>query len=278
MMREKMNFFEKIVFALSVEMPTQQAPFTWFHFLMLGLVIGGTVLACILLRNCSEKVFRRTLLTVWIVLILFEVYKQIVAPFSESGGEAIWDYNYNDIPYQFCSSIHYVLLPIVFLKDGKLRDAFMAFTITFVFLAGAVVMVYPDQLKADRAIGICIQTLVHHGAQVFGGALIAVRRRGKFNVKFFASGAIVFVGFLAVALGLDLILSPEVVTDGVINFFYISPYHNCPLPILGDIRNAVPWGVFFMIYLVGFVAAASLIALIFRLATRRMKPVPEDRD
>ena len=259
-----MNFFEKIVLALSAEMPKQQGPFMPFHFIMLAVIIALTVFTCLKFKNCSDKTFRLILLIVWIVLFLFEIYKQIVSPFSvDANGNAVWDYNFNDIPFQFCSSIHYVLLPIVFLKEGKVRDAFISFTMTFVFLAGAMVSIFPAQLADDQAIGICIQTMIHHGLQVLVGAFIAVRMRNKYSIKFFLSGTIVFGVFLVVALILNASLSPSVTKGEVINFFYISPYYGCSLPILSVIREMVPWPVFLIIYCIGFIVISFIIYWVY---------------
>lgn len=267
-----MSFFEKIVHALSVEMPRQQAPFMPFHFIMLALIIATTVIVCVKLKDCSEKTFKRTLLIFWIILLGFEIYKQIVSPFSVVDGKAVWQYNLNDIPYQFCSSIHYVLPPIIFLKDGKVKDAFLSFTMTFVFLAGLAVCIFPDQLKSDAAIGICVQTMVHHGLQVVIGVFVALRMYKKYSFKFFLSGAVVFLAFLVVAIILNLILSPANIGEGnVINFFYISPYYGCSLPILSMLREMLPWGLFFVIYFVGFVGAAALIMYIYYLLTKKKR-------
>ncbi|MBR6737721.1 MAG: YwaF family protein [Clostridia bacterium] len=258
-----MNTFEKIVLALSAEMPRVQAPFMPFHFIMFALIILATVLVCLKFKNCSDKTFRKILFIIWIILFVFEIYKQIVSPFSVVDGKAVWKYNFNDIPFQFCSSIHYVLLPIVFLKDGKVRNAFISFTMTFVFLAGAMVSIFPDQLRSDMAIGICIQTMVHHGLQVVAGAFIAVKMREKYSIKFFLSGVIVFFGFLALALTFNLIFNPSVTNGNVINFFYISPYYGCSLPILSEIRQMVPWGVFIVIYSLGFVLISFAIFMAY---------------
>ena len=63
-----MNSFEKFVLFLSTEMPEQQAPFMPFHFIMLAIIIGATVILCIKLKNCSDKAFRTTLFIFWIIL------------------------------------------------------------------------------------------------------------------------------------------------------------------------------------------------------------------
>lgn len=268
-----MNSFDRFVELLSIEMPNTQSPYGWFHIMMLVLTVTVTVSLCIKQRNCSDLQFRKILLILWVMLMLFEGYKQLVSPFSSVGGQAVWEYNLNDIPYQFCSSILYCLPPIIFLREGCVRDAFMAFSVTFVFLAGFMVMIYPDQLKDDRAIGICVQTMVHHGTQVLVGAFIAVRQRARINIEFFIKGLAVFGGFISVALILNAILSPSAIGGETINFFYISPYHSCPLPILSEVRESLPWGAFLFIYIVGFILLAALIAFVFYLITKRIKPV-----
>ena len=266
-----MNSFERFVELLSIEMPDVQAPYGLFHIIMLALTVAATALLCIKQYNCSDMRFRKILLILWITLLLFEGYKQLVSPFSSIDGRAVWEYDLNDIPYQFCSSILFCLPPIIFLKDGRVRNAFMSFSVAFIFLAGLMVMIYPDQLKDDRAIGICVQTMVHHGAQVLAGAFIAVRQRARLGKRFFVSGLAVFGGFILVALVLNASLSPAVIGGRTINFFYISPYHNCPLPILSEIRKALPWAVFLIIYIVGFVLLAALISFVFYLVTKSIK-------
>jgi hypothetical protein len=272
-----MNAFEKFVEILSMEMPTKQAAFGWFHLLTLAITILVTVIICAKYKNCDDRTFRKVLFVIWLTLIGFEIYKQLVSPYSFTAGMATWKYNLNDIPYQFCSSIHYVLPVIIFFKAGKVRDAFIGFAVTFMFLAGFVVMLYPDQLKDDRAIGICIQTMWHHGAQVVAGAFIAIRERKKLSHKLLLSGALVYGGFLALALILNVALNPSVIGGETINFFYISPYHGCSLPVLKDIRLALSflgffgWLIFFIIYLVAFCGASYLIGYLFMLATKKIR-------
>ena len=272
-----MNSYEKFINFLSTEMPRQQAPFMPFHLIMVAIVLAVTVFLCVKFKDCSDKTFRKIIFIIWVVLFVFEIYKQMVAPFSVYEGNAVWNYNYNDIPYQFCSTVHYVLLPIVFLKDGKVRNAFMMFVVTYVFVAGFGATVYSDQLKSDNAIGICVQTMVHHGLQVITGAFIAVRMRDKLKLKDFLGGMIIFLGFLVIAIILNVILRPGVVNDGVINFFYISPYHQCPLPIVKDFKNMLPWGVFIVGYFAVFTLGGLIVYLIGvcikKAFTRKIKKV-----
>ena len=257
-----MNTYEKFINFLSTEMPRQQAPYMPFHIIMLVLVFATTIFLCVKFKNCSDRTFRKIIFIIWVILFVFEIYKQMVAPFSVVDGKAVWYYNYNDIPYQFCSTIHYVLLPIAFMKDGKLRNGLMMFVMTYIFVAGFGATVYADQLKSDMAIGICVQTMVHHGLQVVAGAFIAVRMRDKLCLKDFLYGMAVFAFFLVIAIILDVVLKPGVVNNGAINFFYISPYHKCPLPILTDLKELMPWSVFVLGYFVFFTLGGLIVYLI----------------
>ena len=66
-----------------------------------------------------------------------------------------------------------------------------------------------------------------------------------------------------IALILNAIFSPTVTHEECINFFYISPYYGCSLPILSTIREMVPWPVFLIIYFLGFIIISFIIYLIY---------------
>ena len=51
---------------------------SWFHFLMLIPIIGSTIFISCYFKNTSEKNYKRILLIFWIVLIILEIFKQII--------------------------------------------------------------------------------------------------------------------------------------------------------------------------------------------------------
>ena len=229
----------------------------WFHLLFLGLVIGFTILICLLYKNCREKTFRRIVLIGWILIFLFELYKQIVFSYNESNDLAVWDYQWYAFPYQMCSSTLYLLPIVIFVKDCKLRDAVMSYLSIFVLFAGICVMIYPNDVFVNM-IGINLQTMIHHGLQVVFGVFFIVYNRKKWNFKYFLSGVIVLGVMIASALLLNLIV-PTFVKDETFNMFYISPYFDCTLPILSGIYNKVPYLIFLLIYALGFALAGLLV-------------------
>lgn len=239
-----------------METPTN---YSWFHIAALVLVISVTILLCLFKRNISDKRFRLTVFLFWIVLILFETYKQIIFSFNYNEGKPTWDYQWYAFPFQLCSSPIYVL-PFVFLsKEGSvIRRAAVAYSATYVLFAGIAVMLYPNDVFV-RTIGINIQTMVWHGSQVILGVYFLVRYRRQLTLKFFASGIVTFLIMVGAAMALNMIV-PNF-TDETFNMFYISPLFPSTLPVLSSIYPMVPWIVFLLLYLIGYTFVAFLVYL-----------------
>ena len=104
----------EILHYLDAQMETP-APYGVFHLCAFALVILVTVLLCVFGRNAKDRAFRRICLTAWVILILFETYKQINFSFNYNGGEPCWDYQWYAFPFQLCSAPIYIL-PFVFLS------------------------------------------------------------------------------------------------------------------------------------------------------------------
>jgi len=252
-----MNWFEKIVAVLKTDM-TKPTLYGWFHILVLGLIIAAIVLVCFKCKNISDKGFRKILLTVSIVMIGCELYKQLV--YSYSVAADTWHYNWYYFPWQFCSVPMFAMLLVAVIKDGKFRDFLISFLATFSLFAGLVVMIYPGDVFSSL-IGINIQTSIHHGAQIVIGVLMYVSGRVKMQHKTVLKGAAVFAVCVAVALIYNIafhFIDPSVGA----NMFFIGPYVPCPTPVLSLFWGVVPYPVFLLIYLAGFTLAAYIILLV----------------
>ena len=241
-----------------MEVPTQ---FGWFHIMFLVITVAYSAFLVWRYRDASDKKMRLIAFVMWIVLVLLEAYKQFVYSFSYADGLLQFDYQWYAFPFQFCSAILYALPFVVFLKDGKIRDAFMGFLASFSLFAGLAVMLYPGDVFIHMT-GINIQTMVHHGWQVAFGIFMVAYNRKKFSWKFFARGILVFVGFLAVAMILNELVHSYFASNAIeedFNMFYISPYYDCTLPILQDIYKMVPYAAFLAIYIFGFALVAAIV-------------------
>jgi hypothetical protein len=252
-----MNLFYRILNLLEATMETP-TNFGWFHLMFIAIAILSTVFLCVKFRNCSDKVFRQIALIGWILIVSLEVYKQIIYSYNFDNGVVTWDYQWYAFPYQFCSTPLYALPFIIFLKDGKIRDAFIMYMSTFSLFAGLAVFAYPNDVFIS-IIGINIQTMIHHGLQIVFGIYFAVYSRKKYTLYSFLKSVYVFVGFSLLAILLDISVYKIFITKGIdetFNMFFISPYFPCTLPVLSIIYEKINYIIFLFMYIIGFVFAA----------------------
>ncbi|MBR0157055.1 MAG: YwaF family protein [Clostridia bacterium] len=236
-----------------------------FHLCAIALVILTAVLLSVFVKNAKDKTFRRICFVFWVILILFETYKQIIFSFNYNNAQPYWDYQWYAFPFQMCSAPIYIL-PFIFLSkpESAIRKATVSFMAFYILFAGIAVMVYPGDVFI-RTIGIDIQTMVWHGSQVILGVYFIVYYRRSINLRFFLRAVPVFLIMVGAATALNLII-PNF-TDETFNMFYISPKFPSTLPVLssfykGPGNPGMPWPLFLLLYLVGYTLAAFIIFLI----------------
>lgn len=250
----------KILEFLGAQMETPQ-PYGWFHLLFVGLTVALTIFLCIAFRNCGDKTFRRIILIFWIVIVLFEIYKQINFTFTVSDGKIVADYQWYIFPFQFCSTPFYTLPFIVFLKDGKLRDAFIGFASIFALVAGIAVMALPTTVFVPT-IGIDIQTMVHHGSQIAVGVFCCVHERKKYRgIRIPLSALGVFAVMAAIASIMNETFIYFIPEGETFNMFFISSHFGCDLPVLQNIQASAPYPVFLLAYFAAFGIGAAVVYL-----------------
>lgn len=257
-----MNLFEKFLYLLSGTMETPVS-YGWFHLTFVGVAAALTVLLCVFFRKAKEKTVKIILLTGWGIIVLLEIYKQLI--FSIGFDPVKWDYQWYAFPFQLCSSPLYLLPAAALIKNVKLRDAVRMFLATFSLFGGLAVFVYPNDVFISL-IGINIQTMVHHGSQVVLGIYLGVilLRDGKMTLRTLAGACAVFTAMVATALSLNLIA--PLFTNETFNMYYIGPRFPCSLVILSDIYPKIPYPLFLLLYIFGFALLAALLFGIFRLA------------
>ena len=243
---------------------TTPTNYGWFHLMFIGIIILTTFLLCYFFKDASIKTFNKISLISWIIIVILELYKQFVFSYTIGENTITWDYQWYAFPFQFCSSPIYVLPFIIFIKNNKIKDIFIAFMASFSLFAGLAVFAYPNDVFIDT-IGINIQTMIHHGLQIVLGIFFAVYYRNSLNIKWWIKSVFVFAGLVIVALGLNLIVHNILQANNIdetFNMFYISPYFDCTLPVLSIFYDLLPYIVFLIIYIVGFAIAAFIIFII----------------
>ena len=239
-------------------MPTPTM-FGLVHLLTIGLIVLTSIILCLKFGNVSYKTFKTILLVFWIGMIILEIYKQIVFSFYVEGAHTTFNYQWEVLPYQFSSVIMYILPIALFTKGGKLHISALAFVSTFSLLIGILTISYPVGVFSTT-IGINIQSMYLHGTQVVLGIYILVYNRDKLNIRYFVSACIVFTIAVLVALGINIIV-PNF-TSETCNIFFISPYYDCPIPVLCNIYTYLKTMGLYPLFVVIYISISSLGALL----------------
>ncbi|MBP3431889.1 MAG: YwaF family protein [Clostridia bacterium] len=269
-----MNGFEQFMLWLDSRMTTPTS-YGWYHLLCWGIMIVACALIYIFRKKISPKAVNITIIVSGVVLLIFELLKQLSFSFHVDGaGNAVWNFNFSNFPFQFCSTPMYLLLIVGFFKKGQIRESILSYLGTFAFFAGLIVMIIPNDVFISQ-IFINIHTMIWHGGMVIIGFLLLATRTVRLNFKSVYKATIVFVIMLIIALLMNII-AHHVNPESDVNMFYIGPYIACHLPLLSLIYPAVPWIIFFIMYTAGFFAVACIImgiAIGFDKLERRKEPV-----
>lgn len=244
---------------------------SWFHFLMLIPIIGLAIVIPIFFKNAEEKVYKRILLIFWIVLIVLEVFKQILKAFHY-GNPSYWEYSIRDFPFSICSMVHY-FIPIILLvnreKHSKIVDAANGYMCFILLFSGIAVCVYTDMVMTNM-IFINVQSLIHHGSQIILGVYVYVWNRKTIRIQTVYRSLIAFAITAAIAIGINLSFYPN-----FINMFFINPMFITNLPI----GNVVQEKAGYAVYLIGFLALiAALVFLTYFIETSIYKAITKKRD
>ena len=255
-----MNIFEKLIYLLQATMTTPPSFGLW-HFCSVLLLILLSAVTVWRFRNADDRTVRRIVLIAWLIMLCFEVYKQIVFAMDTDGVTATWSYTWYAFPFQFCSLPLYLFPFIVFLKDGKVRDGVIFFSTTYLLFAGLAVMICPNDVYISY-IGINIQTMVHHGLQVLIGIYLFTVYHRRLTMRRFPYGFAVFILAVGAAMILNLSVHAALTACGIdatFNMFFISPYYENTLPVLSSLYPHTPYPLFLVVYILGFSLLAAMM-------------------
>ena len=231
-----MSALDKFIYFLEGTM-TRPGNYGWFHLMFIGIITAATIFICIKFKDCDAKTLNRILLIVWVTLIVGETLKQILFSFDSDGLTSSWNYQWYAFPYQLCGTPLVVLPFIIFSKEGKLRDACIAYMATFSLFGGLAVYLYPNDVFVSE-IAINLQTMIHHGLQVLIGIFLAVYSRRKLTFKYYLSSICVFLVLSGIAIAMNEAVYHIFQAKGIgdtFNMFYISYHFDCTLPVLSAI-------------------------------------------
>ena len=248
-----------LVRATRVIVPRPQI-FGAFHLSMLGLCLALMVAVAVFCPKFPRARLDDVLFYAGVFLFVMEWYKQLYYPVVLTGGR----YNFGILPLQLCSYALYLYLLIPFLKDGRFKEALLDFVGLYLTMGGCIVMGYPT-LYEDLALSL--HTMLWHTVMIGVGMLTLLVRSGRRSyLRQMLSAGGVFVCTVAVAMGLNFVLTPY--TDGSyqpLNLFYISPYIQSHYIVIGDVQRLFGWAWSVVAYVGMFIGlGANVVWLVGR--------------
>lgn len=274
-----MDFLINLYTTLDTQLESAPESYGLFHVACILAVALLTFLVCKLFKDSSDRAVNVLTASVWVVILVLEIYKQLIHGFYIEDGVFHWDYAWYIFPFQFCSSPLYIFPIIAFSSNEKLRQRCIAYMMTFSLFAGLAVFCYPNDVFVVTT-GINYQTMIHHGSQILMGVLYGARYRAKLSAKFFLGGVRIFVVMVFIAMLLNVgshYLFRLTGIDETFNMFYISPYFECTLPLLNTVWSMVPYAAFVCVYFFGFILCALIVYSLFRCFTRGARPATMSR-
>ena len=227
---------------------------SWFHFIALIPIIALAILIPLLFKNTKEKTYKRILFIFWVVLIVLEIFKELVKSFHY-GDPSYWEYSVRDFPFSICSMFYYFIPIILFVnkeKHPKIVDAATGYLCLICLVTGIVVCVY-TKMATSTLIYINIQTFIHHGSLVILGVFIYVWNRKNITIKTAYRSLIAFAITAVIAIIINLAFYPH-----FINMFFINPTRITNLPV-GDI---VQEKAGYPVYLIAFLSVIALMTFL----------------
>jgi hypothetical protein len=253
---ENMTFFQNILRFFDTRMEKPHL-FGWFHITCLVLLFGATWFLCRRRPKAEERFLRRLLLGSSILVMLFEIYKQINFSFGYES-EITFSYQWYSFPFQFCSTPMYLCFLAAIIKNKRVHDALCAYLATFSLFAGLLVVFFPVTVYVD-IVGVNIQTMVCHGQMLLVGIYLIFTGYVKTDLRTVLEGSYVFAACLACAMVMNGIVYNFFLPQGqVFNMFFISPNFFPNVPVFDFFYENTPYPLFFIIYVLLFVVAATV--------------------
>ena len=227
-----------------------------FHFFFIGLTI---LFSWLLIRKGKEHDSNKQVKVVFIIGLIFlflELFKQLY--YNDLSFKT--PYTWWLFPFQLCSTPMYfcLLIPLFSEEFRKKAYSFLAF---YGFVGGLAVYVIPSTVIVDDVL-ISIQSLTWHGLQIILGCYLIKTQDYGHTIKEMIPGIAWFVVLTLCAMSMNFVFEickNAFDIDSSFNMFYISPYYESRILVLGDIWRATNWFIALICYFIGVSLGASII-------------------
>jgi len=262
------NFFEKIVSFLgkTAEMPNA---YGFFHIASLIIILAACFIAVYFRKRITEKNLAFSMLAFGTVMVLFEVYKQIVMSYTPATDT--WSYPWYIFPFQFCSTPIYLTFIAFFaykFKKTELFKTLTAFLGTYSLIGAVVVLFVGTATVFSPIIGVNVQTMLHHGIMLLLAVMILSSKTVSFELKTAVNTFKVFCVLTVIAIVLNRIYG-----DGTrFDMFYLAKESPFVYPIFNELFGGkLPHFVYVAGYIILFTLGMLLVLGLGHIITKRAK-------
>ena len=225
--------------------------FSWFHILFFVSILVATFLFVYYFRNCKTRTMKIIVLVIWLLLVIMEIFKQII----RSNQNGYFEYRWADFPFQFCETPLYILPILLINKNKKFQNVLISFISTYVMFAGLALITLPFT-GFNVYTFLNIRNMLEHGFQFMLGVFLFAWNRDNMNLKNFLYGGIIFLIVVVIAITFNSIVDPLVNTN--VNMFFLNPKYETTLLIMKRIQPHVHWIIFDLLYIIFFTIIAYL--------------------
>ena len=227
-----------------------------FHlsFVLIGFAVCFAV--AYLLRRAGSRVKKTLLLSVGMVLLLGEVYKQLFYTYYIGGGAYQWWI----FPFQLCSVPMYLCLIAPLLPWKRVRHGMYHFMMLYNLLGGAISFAEPSGLIHPYWT-LTLHAFIWHMLLVFVGLYLGLSEQIEVRAHTYRNASLVFVSLCVVAFCINLIFWEA--SGGSINMFFVGP-KNSSLAVFSWFAENFGWYVSTALYIPAVCLGTYVIYLPFR--------------
>ena len=229
------------------------------HFVAIGIMLVFFALGIVLgiKAKGSSKSRDKAMSILGFVFVALEIFKIVFRIIVKEGADLTL------IPFQICSIPMYLLPFIYFMKEGKLKQAFIGYVSFQSFTSAFFYFVKPAAAMTTAYVAITVHSILWHSLMVASGvyAMIAYGLLTKEGFKTLVYSYILWVVTVAIAVILNIVIIKANPTTKM-NLFYIAQNPNAPFnyPILSILfKEPKPYALFLLVYLVYYFLGGFMV-------------------
>lgn len=209
----------------------------------------------------------RLYITVGIILLISEIYKQLFNYYLIDGRH----YNWYLFPFQLCSLPMYFCLIIPWIKSGKLKTSLNTFMSDFNLMGAVMVFADPSGIFSEYTT-LTLHGILWHLIVIIVSLTAGLTGQGDTaSLKGFLKTLPVFFISCCTAVAMNILLYPY----GGANMFYIDPYTPSVQIVFKDIAANFGIAAGNIAYMAAMIAGAFLCHLAFCFSARGRGSAPK---